>query len=77
MILWILPLVIEPAFSVIFIFWNLNFRDNFLDVDFYFEEMSVEKIIQGPAYDEESLFGKLPMSFMLTCLLSALSVKVF
>ena len=32
-------------------------RDNFLDVDFYFEEMSIEKITERPAYDEESLFG--------------------
>ena len=33
------------------------FRDNFLDVDIYFEEMSIEKITERPAYDEESLFG--------------------
>ncbi|XP_028396780.1 acid-sensing ion channel 2-like [Dendronephthya gigantea] len=32
-------------------------RDNFLDVDIYFEEMSVEEITERPAYDEESLFG--------------------
>jgi hypothetical protein len=29
-----------------------------LDVDFYFEEMSIEKITERPAYDEESLFGE-------------------
>jgi hypothetical protein len=37
-------------------------RDNFLDVDFYFEEMSIEKITERPAYDEESLFGEYQMN---------------
>jgi len=32
-------------------------RDNLLELDLYFEEMSTQIIQQVPAYDEESLFG--------------------
>ena len=33
-------------------------RDNLLELDVYFEEMSTQYIKQVPAYDEESLFGE-------------------
>lgn len=33
-------------------------RDNFLELDVYFEEMQVTLITQRQAYDQESLFGK-------------------
>ena len=33
-------------------------RDNFLELDVYFEEMQVTLIHQRQAYDQESLFGK-------------------
>ena len=33
-------------------------RDNFLELDVYFEEMQVTLITQRPAYDQESLFGE-------------------
>lgn len=32
-------------------------RDNFLELDVYFEEMQVTLITQRQAYDQESLFG--------------------
>lgn len=32
-------------------------RDNLLELDLYFEEMSLQTIQQVPAYAEESLFG--------------------
>lgn len=34
-------------------------RDNFLELDVYFEEMQVTLITQRQAYDQESLFGEL------------------
>ena len=52
---FLLSVYITESFSETYIVGY--FRDNIQDVDIYFEEMSVEKISQSPAYDEESLFG--------------------
>ena len=39
--------------------FSLISRDNLVEIDVYFEEMSTQVIQQVPAYDEESLFGEL------------------
>ena len=47
------------------LFLGLSYRDNLLELDLYFEEMSTQIIQQVPAYDEESLFGKLFTFYLL------------
>lgn len=47
------------------LFLGLSCRDNLLELDLYFEEMSTQIIQQVPAYDEESLFGKLLTFYLL------------
>ena len=41
-------------------------RDNFLELDVYFEEMQVTLITQRQAYDQESLFGECDLRCMQT-----------
>ena len=48
-----------PRAADLILFLGLPCRDNLLELDLYFEEMSTQIIQQVPAYDEESLFGKL------------------
>ena len=47
------------------LFLGLSCRDNLLELDLYFEEMSTQIIQQVPAYDEESLFGMLLTFYLL------------
>lgn len=45
--------------------YSVFFRDNLLELDIYFEEMTEGIIQQVPAYEKESLFGEYRLSMVI------------